>query len=143
MWDIGADGYARGEGVAAVVLKTLSQAIADGDTIECIIRESGVNQDGKTPGITMPSPTAQQALIEQVYRDAGLDIKNPKDRCQYFEAHGKQSKGEPPAYMYLRHLLTCTPLAIKARAHQQVSIILSRRFACLKRLLTFLATVCR
>lgn len=53
MWDASANGYARGEGVAAVVLKTLSAAVEDGDHIECIIRETAVNQDGKTPGITM------------------------------------------------------------------------------------------
>jgi hybrid polyketide synthase/nonribosomal peptide synthetase ACE1 len=53
MWDRGANGYARGEGVAAVVLKTLSAAEADGDHIECIIRETATNQDGRTPGITM------------------------------------------------------------------------------------------
>lgn len=44
MWDAGADGYARGEGVGAVVLKTLSAALRDGDHIECIIRETGINQ---------------------------------------------------------------------------------------------------
>jgi acyl transferase domain-containing protein len=44
MWDASADGYARGEGFASVILKTLSQALADGDPIECIIRETGVNQ---------------------------------------------------------------------------------------------------
>lgn len=53
MWDADANGYARGEGVAAVVLKTLSAAEADGDHIECIIRETGINQDGRTPGITV------------------------------------------------------------------------------------------
>jgi hybrid polyketide synthase/nonribosomal peptide synthetase ACE1 len=53
MWDAEANGYARGEGVAAVVLKTLSAAEADGDFIHCIIRETGVNQDGRTKGITM------------------------------------------------------------------------------------------
>lgn len=53
MWDSGADGYARGEGVAAIIMKRLSDAIADGDTIDCIIRETGVNQDGRTPGITV------------------------------------------------------------------------------------------
>ena len=53
MWDAGANGYARGEGVAAMVLKTLSAAVADGDDIECVIREVGANQDGRTPGLTM------------------------------------------------------------------------------------------
>jgi acyl transferase domain-containing protein len=52
MWDAGANGYARGEGIAAVVLKTLSAALEDGDHIECIIRETGFAQDGKTQGIT-------------------------------------------------------------------------------------------
>ena len=46
MWDKDANGYARGDGVASCVLKTLSQAIEDGDHIECIIRETGLNQDG-------------------------------------------------------------------------------------------------
>lgn len=53
MWDAAANGYARGEGVTAVVLKKLSDAEADGDSIECVIRETGVNQDGRTQGITM------------------------------------------------------------------------------------------
>ncbi|OAP54232.1 hypothetical protein AYL99_11333 [Fonsecaea erecta] len=96
MWDAAADGYARGEGIAAVVLKTLSKAIADGDTIECIIRESGINQDGRTPGITMPSPAAQEALIRQVYQSAGLDITKSEDRCQYFEAHGTGTQAGDP-----------------------------------------------
>lgn len=53
MIDAAANGYARGEGVATLVLKRLSDAISDGDHIECIIRETGTNQDGKTRGITM------------------------------------------------------------------------------------------
>ncbi|KAK6826221.1 Hybrid NRPS/PKS enzyme [Apiospora arundinis] len=88
MWDASADGYARGEGVAAVVLKPLSRALADNDHIECVIRETGVNQDGKTPGITMPSATAQARLIRATYSRAGLDISKPSDRPHYFEAHG-------------------------------------------------------
>lgn len=88
MWDATADGYARGDGVAAVVLKTLSSALKDGDHIECVIRETGVNQDGRTPGITMPSAVAQKALIRDTYSRAGLDLSQPEDRCQYFEAHG-------------------------------------------------------
>ncbi|KAJ5272650.1 Nonribosomal peptide synthetase [Penicillium angulare] len=88
MWDDKADGYGRGEGVAAVMLKTLSAAIRDGDHIECIIRNTGVNQDGRTPGITMPSPLSQEALIRDTYRDAGLDLTRKEDRPQFFEAHG-------------------------------------------------------
>lgn len=53
MWDDSANGYGRGEGIAAIVLKRLSDAEADGDHIECVIRETGLNQDGRTKGITM------------------------------------------------------------------------------------------
>lgn len=97
MWDAEADGYARGEGVAAIVLKRLSDAIADGDHIECIIRETGTNQDGHSSGLTVPSSEAQAALIRQTYARAGLDPKNnPQDRPQFFEAHGTGTKmGDP------------------------------------------------
>ncbi|KAL9109110.1 MAG: hypothetical protein Q9227_006201 [Pyrenula ochraceoflavens] len=95
-WDADADGYARGEGVAAVVLKKLSDAVADGDSIECIIRETGVNQDGRTPGITMPSSHAQANLIRDTYAKAGLDLTKKTDRCQYFEAHGTGTKAGDP-----------------------------------------------
>lgn len=88
MWDASADGYGRGDGVAAVVLKRLSQAVADGDTIECVIREIGVNQDGRTGGITVPSADAQVALIRDTYRRAGLDLTLERDRPQFFECHG-------------------------------------------------------
>ncbi|KAI1768458.1 hypothetical protein GGR53DRAFT_532368 [Hypoxylon sp. FL1150] len=96
MWDKDANGYARGDGVAAVILKTLSQALADGDNIEAVIRETGVNQDGTTPGLTMPSASAQRALIHSVYRKAGLDPKNPRDRPQYIEAHGTGTPAGDP-----------------------------------------------
>ncbi|KAL1976855.1 hypothetical protein VTN31DRAFT_3137 [Thermomyces dupontii] len=96
MWDAAADGYARGEGFAAVILKTLSQALADGDPVEYIIRETGVNQDGRTQGITMPNAASQTALIRQVYQRAGLDCTRPEDRCQFFEAHGTGTpRGDP------------------------------------------------
>lgn len=88
MWDKDADGYGRGDGFAVLVLKTLSKALADGDSIECLIRETGVNQDGRTKGITMPSAKAQMSLIRDTYQRAGLDPSNPADRPQYFEAHG-------------------------------------------------------
>lgn len=75
-------------GVAAITLKTLSAALEDNDHIECIIRETGLNQDGATAGLTMPSATAQRALIRATYAKAGLDIDSPAGRPQYFEAHG-------------------------------------------------------
>jgi acyl transferase domain-containing protein len=96
MWDAGADGYARGDGVAAVILKTLSQAIRDGDQIDCIIRETGANQDGRTSGITMPSGMAQAALIRDTYNRAGLNPLKPLERCQYFEAHGTGTPAGDP-----------------------------------------------
>ncbi|RYP33861.1 hypothetical protein DL767_004591 [Monosporascus sp. MG133] len=104
MWDAAADGYARGEGFAAVVVKTLKQAIADNDHIECIIRETSVNQDGRSAGITVPSSTSQTTLIESTYRKCGLDPRKRNDRCQYFEAHGTGTKvGDPKEAKAIRN----------------------------------------
>ncbi|KAL4976935.1 hypothetical protein BDW66DRAFT_166095 [Aspergillus desertorum] len=96
MWDADADGYARGEGVAAVVLKRLSDAISDEDHIECSIRGTGANQDGYSNGITVPSAEAQAALIRQTYTRSGLDPQNPLHRPQFFEAHGTGTKAGDP-----------------------------------------------
>lgn len=91
-FDSRANGYARGEGIGAVVLKRLSSAIADGDSIRAVIRASGINQDGKTPGITMPSAKAQAELIRSCYSQAGLDY----NETAYFEAHGTGTQiGDP------------------------------------------------
>ncbi|KAI0869277.1 putative hybrid NRPS/PKS enzyme [Hypoxylon argillaceum] len=118
MWDAAADGYARGEGVAAIVLKRLSQAIADGDHIECVVRETGVNQDGKTPGITMPSATAQAALIRSTYARAGLDLTKPSDRPQYFEAHGTGTPaGDPVEAEAIDSAFFGDDLGFKRRPH--------------------------
>lgn len=92
MWDAGGDGYARGEGIAAVMLKRLSDAIADGDHIECVIRETSVNQGGRSTGLTVPNPVAQVNLIRQTYAKAGLDLNCSEDRPQYFQAHGTGTK---------------------------------------------------
>lgn len=88
MWDSKADGYARGAGIAAFFVKTLSCALADGDQIQATIRETGVNSDGRSQGITRPSPAAQTVLIRETYQKTGLDPKNPNHRPQFFEAHG-------------------------------------------------------
>lgn len=94
MWDKSANGYARGEGIGALFLKPLSRAIENKDNIEGIIRGTGINSDGRTKGITMPSAAAQTALIEQTYRNAGLDPI--ADRCQYFECHGTGTPAGDP-----------------------------------------------
>ena len=85
-------GYGRGEGVATLILKPLQNAIDAGDTIRAVIRNTGMNQDGKTNGITLPSKDAQEDLIRSVYEAAGLD---PLD-TSYVEAHGTGTKvGDP------------------------------------------------
>lgn len=83
-FDYRANGHARGEGTAVVVLKLLSQAIEDGDLIRAVIRATGVNQDGRTPGISQPNPEAQEAMIRRTYDVANLDL----GATHFFEAHG-------------------------------------------------------
>ena len=72
--DSRAGGYGRGEGVAAVILKRLDAAIKDGDRIHSVIRNTAVNQDGRTATITSPSVDAQEKLIRECYTQAGLDM---------------------------------------------------------------------
>ncbi|RWA09000.1 hypothetical protein EKO27_g6114 [Xylaria grammica] len=82
-WDSRAEGYGRGEGTAALILKPLDAALRDGDNIQAVIREIVLNQDGKTTTITSPSATAQEELIKECYKRAGLDIAD----TAYVEAH--------------------------------------------------------
>ncbi|KAH8647456.1 BcPKS8, polyketide synthase [Tricladium varicosporioides] len=85
-------GYGRGEGCGIIVLKPLDQALKDNDIIRSVIVASGINQDGKTPGITMPNGSAQESLMRSVYESAGI---NPRD-TGYVEAHGTGTKvGDP------------------------------------------------
>lgn len=83
-FDERANGYSRSEGFGVIILKRLSQAIDDGDTIRAVIRSTGCNQDGHTPGITQPSQLAQERLTRETYQRAGLDL----NVTRYFEAHG-------------------------------------------------------
>ncbi|CAH0050429.1 unnamed protein product [Clonostachys solani] len=83
-FDERASGYGRGEGCIVLVLKRLSDAVRDGNMIRAVIRGSGTNQDGHTPGITQPSAEAQEALIKMVYANAGLGLESTR----YVEAHG-------------------------------------------------------
>ncbi len=83
-FDASASGYVRGEGVGVVALKRLSDAVEAGDPIQAVILASGVNQDGHTVGITVPSGNAQARLIRDTIRKAGV---KPTD-IRYVEAHG-------------------------------------------------------
>ena len=91
-FDERANGYARGEGFGVVVIKRLSEALKNGDTIRAIIRATGSNQDGRTAGITQPSGDAQERLIRDTYQAAGLERKVTR----YFEAHGTGTQAGDP-----------------------------------------------
>ena len=91
-FDERANGYARGEGVGCLLLKPLVDALEDNDTIRAVVRGTGSNQDGKTAGITLPSGTAQEALVRDVYDAAGLD---PLE-TEYVEAHGTGTQAGDP-----------------------------------------------
>ncbi len=83
-FDERADGYARGEGCGVVVLKRLSDAVADGDVVLGMIRGSAVNQDGPSGGLTVPSANAQQRVIQSALKQGGVK----PGQIQYVEAHG-------------------------------------------------------
>ncbi|KAK4118277.1 putative polyketide synthase [Parathielavia appendiculata] len=86
------NGYSRGEGAAFCALKPLHLALANGDVIRGVIRNTAVNQDGNTPGITLPSAEAQEALIRRVYAEAGLSLAE----TAYVEAHGTGTPAGDP-----------------------------------------------
>lgn len=83
-FDAAADGYGRGEGAGAIVLKSQEAAVRDRDRIYAVVRGSGVNQDGRTLAIPVPNPDAQAALARRVHRLAGVDAHD----VRYVEAHG-------------------------------------------------------
>ena len=91
-FDAAADGFGRGEGCGVVVLKRLSDALANGDNILALIRGSAVNHDGPSGGLTVPNGLAQQAMIRQALTDARV---RPAE-VSYVEAHGTgTSLGDP------------------------------------------------
>lgn len=91
-FDTSADGFVPSEGVGVIVLKRLSDALADGDHIHGVIKASGMNQDGASNGITAPSAKSQQMLIESVYKRFSI----APEMIQFVEAHGTgTSLGDP------------------------------------------------
>ncbi|WP_437836523.1 SDR family NAD(P)-dependent oxidoreductase [Sorangium sp. So ce1153] len=97
-FDDRADGFVPGEGVGAVLLKRLSEAVADGDHVHAVIRGSAINQDGTTNGITAPSALSQERLEREVYENFGVRAED----IQMVEAHGTGTKlGDPIEYQAL------------------------------------------
>jgi len=91
-FDAAADGYVRGEGCGVVVLKRLSDAVADGDNILALIRGSAVKHDGHGGGYTVPNASAQQEVIREALAHAGVE----PSALSYVEAHGTGTRlGDP------------------------------------------------
>ncbi|MFR0357450.1 type I polyketide synthase [Streptomyces sediminimaris] len=110
-----ADGFVRGEGVAAVCLKPLKRALADGDRVHGIIERTAVNNDGGDESMVTPSQDAQAELLGSVYGDRPGAVS--ADSVAYVEAHGTGTRrGDPAEAAALglaigRHR-TCGPLPI-------------------------------
>jgi len=101
-FDADADGYVRGEGCGVVVLKRLSRALADGDTIRAVILASAVGQDGRSNGITAPNGSSQERVIRQALHRA--DVR--PEQIGYFEAHGTGTPlGDPIEVGALKNVL--------------------------------------
>ena len=91
-FDAAGDGYGRGEGSLALLLKPLKQAVLDNDPIRAVIRGTRLNQDGRTQGITLPSSTAQRDNMNMLYAQLNL---SPSE-IQYVEAHGTGTAAGDP-----------------------------------------------
>jgi len=91
-FDNNSDGTGIGEGAGAVLLKPLNKALEDGDRIYAVIKGSFINQDGSSIGITAPNPVAQEDVIINAWKDAGIDPLT----ISYIETHGTATKlGDP------------------------------------------------
>jgi acyl transferase domain-containing protein len=91
-FDHRAAGYGRGEGAACIVIKPLEKAQRDGDYIHSVIRQTAVNSDGKTDGITQPSAVAHERLVRYAYNEVNLD----PCETDYVEAHGTGTQAGDP-----------------------------------------------
>ena len=83
-FDASADGFIRGEGCGAVVLKRLTDALRDGDRVLAVVRGSAVSQDGRSNGLMAPNPAGQMAVLRAAYANSGIA---PRE-VDYVEAHG-------------------------------------------------------
>ncbi|NTX32850.1 SDR family NAD(P)-dependent oxidoreductase [Myxococcus sp. CA033] len=83
-FDARADGFVRGEGCGVVVLKRLSDALADGDEVIAVLRGSAVNHDGHSSGLLVPNGSAQERVIRSALRNGGVE----PSQIDFVEAHG-------------------------------------------------------
>lgn len=83
-FDDDSDGTGTGEGVASILLKSLEQAIEDGDYIHAVIKGSAINQDGATVGMTAPNTESQTNLILKAWQNAEIE----PETVSYIETHG-------------------------------------------------------
>lgn len=83
-FDDNSDGIVWGEGVGAILIKSLDRAIKDGDNIYAVIKGCSVNNDGKTIGLTAPSVAMQEEVLHEAWKEAGID----PEELSYIEAHG-------------------------------------------------------
>ena len=91
-FDATADGYVRGEGVGALLLRPLSAALADGDPVHAVVLGSAVNHTGRTASLTAPEPAAQAGVVRDALLRAGADPST----IGYIETHGTGTRlGDP------------------------------------------------
>ncbi|WP_186032874.1 non-ribosomal peptide synthetase/type I polyketide synthase [Burkholderia gladioli] len=113
-FDDGANGYVRGEGCGMVVLKRLSDARRDGDTVHAVILGSAVQQDGRSNGLTAPNGLAQAAVIRRALAQAGV----APAAIGHVEAHGTGTAlGDPVELNALRQVLDAEPQVEPGLAH--------------------------
>ncbi len=98
--DARADGYVRSEGAAVVVLKPLTQALADGDPIYALIRGGAVSNDGRSSGfLATPGSEGQEETLRRAYRNAGVSPGS----VAYVEAHGTGTRAGDPVELRAIH----------------------------------------
>jgi phthiocerol/phenolphthiocerol synthesis type-I polyketide synthase C len=131
-FDERADGYVRGEGGGVLLLKRLDAALADNNPIRAVILATGVNSDGRTIGLSLPSETAQASLLRSVHIRAGIS----PDKLAFFEMHGTgTAAGDPIEAAAVGHSLgqaRTSPLPIGSVktniGHLSIAGLCRRRF---------------